>query len=175
MIGLGFNKRERGGSILQQTWVSSVQENTTIIRPDLGLICMKQISDDDDDSLHWWASMDMMIVVMMMMVVVIVGGSETDYSLSSALPLQPWRPSCHTLWSQENDWSTQILSEVQENIQTSNPRPSSRKCPKHKYIFWPLTIKNLKTKEVSNQDILADENPLKPWVDVVFAPNEMWY
>ena len=34
--------------------------------------------------------MDMMIVVMMMLVVVvIVGGSETDYSLSSALPLQP--------------------------------------------------------------------------------------
>ena len=32
--------------------------------------------------------MDMMIVVMMMVVVVIVGGSETDYSLSSALPLQ---------------------------------------------------------------------------------------
>ena len=34
---------------------------------------------------------------------------------------------------------------------------------------------NLKTKEVCYQDILADENPLKPWVDIVFAPNEMWY
>ena len=33
--------------------------------------------------------MGMMIVMMMMVVVVIVGGSETDYSLSSALPLQP--------------------------------------------------------------------------------------
>ena len=117
--------------------------------------------------------MDMMIVVMMMLVVVvIVGGSETDYSLSSALPLQPWRPSCHTLWSQENAWSTQILSEVQENIHTSNPRPSSRKVQ-----IYILTTdhQNLKTREVCNQDILADEKPLKAWVDVVFAPNEMWY
>ena len=172
MIGLGFNKRERGGSILQQTWVSSVQENTTIIRPDLGLMY--------EADFRWWWWLIALVSKhgyedFLLVVVVIVGGSETDYSLSSALPLQPWRPSCHTLWSQENARSTQILSEVQENIQTSNPRPSSRKCPKHKYIFWPLTIKNLKTKEVSNQDILADENHLKPWVDVVFAPNEMWY